>query len=312
MLKTLAVMVLFGSASIAYAQTPTIRICAGSETGNYTFAVNEIAKRVSDTVANVEVIHTNGSLDNLRRLMNNECDFGMAQEDVNDMFILENPAALSTIEEFKSIYDEYVHLLCPVASGWRNVTDLRKAINDGEQVRLIVGPDGGGQAETWRSLRRAHEDYDRIERLPNAIDMTAVSTVKDSDDTCMIWVSGLNSASMQAANLSSINTRDGEPSLQLINVEERAMKRLVNSGGEALYEWQEVERIEANQNRGISGQYDNIIRDGWGSDEIEVPTIGATLIVRTDFKEANPAILNRLVIAIEDASPTIWNRVNPR
>ena len=295
------------SALPAFADTPTkVRMCAGSESGNYTFSGNEIKKRYPG----VEVIITGGSLDNLRRLMNNECDMAFSQSNVADLFVAENPAALSTIEPFKTVYEEYVHVLCPTATGWDSIQDMANA----GQARMIVGPDGGGSGETWRSLRQANDKYGKIERLADKIDVTAASTVKDSTNTCMLWVSGLNSPDMQAANLISTNTRDHKPALRLIDVDDDAMENLLGSDGRPLYQWKDITRVEpvkGKNGKPTGGLYNNLIKDGWGDDTVHVPIVEANLMIRSDFKAAAAPMLSRLVLAIEDASPTIWNRVNP-
>lgn len=297
-------------ATTAWADAPTkLRICAGSPTGNYTFAAKEIQKRLGNAFAEVEIVTTGGSLDNMRRLTAGECDMAFAQSDVADLFVLENPASLSTIEPFKIIYQEYVHLLCPTASGWDGISDL------GAGSKIVVGPDGGGSAETWRSLRRANDEkYAKIERLADPVNVTSASTVKDSANTCMMWVSGLNSADMQAVNLISVNTRDRKPALRLVDIDDDAMGDILGSDGKPLYRWAEITRVEPKTDKkGLpqGGVYANLIPGGWFGGSVSVPVVDAKLMVRSDFKAAAASVLPRVTLAIEDASPTIWNRVNP-
>lgn len=305
-IAALSITVAALSATTALADAPTkLRLCAGSASGNYTFAANEIAKRLGNAFAEVQVITTGGSLDNMRKLAAGQCDMAFAQSDVADLFVLENPASLSTIESFKTIYQEYVQLLCPTATGWDSIEDLAAG------SKIIVGPDGGGSAETWRSLRRANDaQYAKIERLADKVDVTAASTVKDSSSTCMLWVSGLNSADMQAANLISVNTRDHKPALRLVDIDDDKMEDILGSDGKPLYRWAEITRVEPSKEN-KSGVYANLIPDGWGDDTVSVPVVDAKLMIRSDFKAAAAGSLSRVVLAIEDASPTIWNRVNP-
>ena len=286
----------------ASAADQVLRVCAGSPTGNYTFAANEISKRLNGVFTDVEIIETGGSLDNLRRLMAGDCDMGIVQSDVNDLFRMENPKALGELDKFANLYTEYVHVLCPVNSDWDSISDVGN--NNG---KLIVGPDGGGSAETWRALRTANTAYDKSERIPDSVGIEAARKVKDSNDTCMLWVSGLNSPDMQAANLMSVNTRDREPALRLIDVDDSDFKEIKGSDGAPMYHFEKIIRRDPGQKPGV---YNNLIDDGWGEDSVEVPTVDALLIARKDFKMSN-SVSSRLVIAIEDASPTIWNRTNP-
>jgi len=280
-------------------------IGTGGKTGNYYFAGNEITKRLGkDFVADGKLIQTGGSLDNLRKLMAGEVDVAFVQSDVYQQFALENPSSLTALVPYKVMYDEYVHLICPVAANWSRVTHVGKA----KDSKIIVGPNGGGTAETWRILRSADTGlYDHVERLPDAPDIEALSQVKDSTNTCMLWVSGLNSADMRAANMLSVNTKDHKPALTLIDVDDRDMKNLKGQNGKPMYEMQTINWAAPSGESG--GQYSNLMQ----SSSVNVPTVHALLVMRVDYRDALKAAgtSGRLVQAIEDALPTIWGRVNP-
>ena len=280
-------------------------IGTGGKTGNYYFAGNEITKRLGkDFVADGKLIQTGGSLDNLRKLMAGEVDVAFVQSDVYQQFALENPSSLTALVPYKVMYDEYVHLICPVAANWSRVTHVGKA----KDSKIIVGPNGGGTAETWRILRSADTGlYDHVERLPDAPDIEALSQVKDSTNTCMLWVSGLNSADMRAANMLSVNTNDHKPALTLIDVDDRDMKNLKGQNGKPMYEMQTINWAAPSGESG--GQYSNLMQ----SSSVNVPTVHALLVMRVDYRDALKAAgkSGRLVQAIEDALPTIWGRVNP-
>jgi TRAP-type uncharacterized transport system substrate-binding protein len=211
---------------------------------------------------------------------------------------------LTALVPYKVMYDEYVHLICPVAANWSRVTHVGKA----KDSKIIVGPNGGGTAETWRILRSADTSlYDHVERLPDAPDIEALSQVKDSTNTCMLWVSGLNSADMRAANMLSVNTKDHKPALTLIDVDDRDMKNLKGQNGKPMYEMQTINWAAPSGESG--GQYSNLMQ----SSSVNVPTVHALLVMRVDYRDALKAAgkSGRLVQAIEDALPTIWGRVNP-
>jgi hypothetical protein len=299
---------LFAGAALAN-DTTTLRICAGSEAGNYTFAAREIERRVKPAFQRIEVQFTAGSVDNLRRLMEGTCDVGFAQSDVVDLFRADNSTAAARLNMFKNVYSEYVHLMCPVASGWSRVVDIGRS----GKARIIVGPDGSGPAMTWRALRQADDKlYGAVERLPDPVNRVAVSKVKDSRDTCLLWVSGLNSEDMQAANRTSVNTRDGKPAMALIDVDDRDFRAIKGFNGEPLYRFEKVERRQPRA--GQSGLYENLIHGGWfSSASVTMPVVDALLIIRRDYEAAistskGPALIQ----AIEDSMPTIWAKVNPK
>jgi TRAP-type uncharacterized transport system substrate-binding protein len=286
-----------------------LRVCTGSKTGNYYFAGEEIAKRLTATFKQVVLIPTGGSLDNARRLMANECDMAFVQSDVYQMFRTERPAALQALDTYKTIYTEYAQMLCPAKTGWRTIQDVAR--NKG---RIIVGPEGTGTAETWRSLRTANPAlYDPIERIPTTVDVLAASTVKDSDDTCMLWVSGLNSPDMQSANAISPNSRTGKNTLTLIDVADGAFLKIKGANGRPLYRFEEFTRREA-RNQNDPGMYTNLIQ-GWGlfgsNYTVTVPAVDAVLVSRTDYKAVIGPKSGRIVLALEDAMATIQKRINP-
>jgi TRAP-type uncharacterized transport system substrate-binding protein len=321
-LVALVATVLGFSGAASAQQAPTanpdrLRICAGSEAGNYTFAAREIAQRLGTGNSSafrqgVEVIFTNGSLDNLRRLQNGECDVGFSQSDVASRFLAENAAAMNSIRQFTSLYREFVHLLCPVSSGWSRIVDIGRAARDGRPARIIVGPEGSGTAESWRAMRQADAAlYDRVERIPESVGRVALATVRDSRDTCMLWISGQNSPDMQAANAMSINNPQRAVRMRLIDFDDRDIRNLRGPNGQPLFEVAQINRVAASGDN--PGRYSNLIERGTlGGGSVNVLAVNALLMIRDDYRRAIGTRGDRLIQAIEDAAPTINARVNPQ
>lgn len=295
-----AVLAVLGTVSVAEAaDKPNLTLCTGGKSGNYFFAGEQIGNRVNNAF-NVKIETTAGSLDNLRRLSQKECDMAFVQSDVYDLYQMENPTSVNTLQSVKAVYDEYVHVLCPVKANIGRITEVGK-----KNMKMYVGADGGGTAETWRALRRADEKlYGKLERLTDA-GVVAANAVKDSADSCMVWVSGLNSGDMQAANIMSANTRDRKPALTLISVDDRDFKDIKNSRGQPMYRFETIERKAPRGDK--PGLYNNIMQ----SSNVTVPVVSALLVTRKDYYKEITAQMPRLILAIEDASPTIWNKVNP-
>lgn len=298
----IAAAALFFSSS-AFAEGIPLRICTGSPSGNYHFAATEVTNRLPPKMFNVTLINTDGSLDNLRRIMKNECDIAITQSDVNDLFTMENPAAMTTIQTYATLYQEYVHVLCPAVSGWKSIKDFRNG-----NGRMIVGPNGGGSAETWRALTNASENYKKTERLPDAIGIESARVVKDSKDTCMLWVSGLNSPDMSAANRMSVNTRDRKPALALIDVSDSDFKDVKNSSGKPMYQFADIAPVTPKDN--VKGMYENLLFYGTFSKSVTVPTVDAQMVIRTDYKTTLGRQSGPIIQALEDAYPSISARVN--
>ena len=289
----------------------------GGTQGNYYWAGGEILKRTGDLFHSSKLAVTKGSLENLRggtvppSATSGRFDLFFTQSDVGNQFVLENPGAGDAIELLRIVYTEYVHILCPTKSGWKTLSDIANAKGT---RKMIVGPDGSGTAETWRIMRQADgKKYDGIERNPEPADYSSAHTVADSNDTCMLWVSGLNSAGMVSANALSVKTPDGKPSLQLVSIDDPKMLAIKGFDGLPLYKKVSISPISAGN--GKVALYDHIIAGGGGwfaGTSVDLLAVPAYLMVRKDFKAAlGRERLARLLDAIDDAQPTIWAKVNP-
>src|SRR4051812_23829970 len=76
-------LVAIGNKAHAWSPT-TVKLCTGKTTGNYYKAGTLVKQQLSS----VEIIATNGSMDNLQRLARGECDAAIAQSDA--VFVYEN------------------------------------------------------------------------------------------------------------------------------------------------------------------------------------------------------------------------------
>ena len=89
------------------------------------------------------------------------------------------------------------------------------------------------------------------QRIPEPINLVAVNRVKDSRDTCMLWVSGLNSNDIRGANAMSANTPDRRRSMRLVAVDDRVLRNVRGSDGRPMYRFEPI--------RARFGSYDNLI-----------------------------------------------------
>lgn len=281
-----------------------LRFCAGTRTGNYTFAAERIAERARSDALEMQVVTTNGAADNLRRLRAGECDLGLSQSDVFDLSGAEEPESVLGIVPFKRVYTEYVHVLCPIASGLTGTAQF------GPGTRLITGAEGSGTSETWRAFRAAVPRLDGVQRIPDPVNLVAVSRVKDSRDTCMLWVSGLNSSDIQGANAMSANTPDRRRTMRLISVNEGALRAARGSDGRPMYRFEPI--------RARFGSYDSLIDPARAPESravrpgsVTVPVVDAVLFARSEALDALPGRGSELVQAVEEAGPAIWARVSP-
>lgn len=286
-----------------------VPVCAGSATGNYTTSVNEIAAWTKNTPLKLDIMTTAGSLDNANKLEQGDCVIGPIQSDVFDNYQMENPASQAELTTITPLYTEVTHLLCPVEADIESIDDLPG------KASVIVGPEGSGGAETWRSWAKADKNLAKVPRLPNPVGAASLLKVKgtktsDGKFICMLWVSGLNSADMVSANTTSINTENGSPALRLVNIDSSVLKGIKNSRGESMYKTVRVERVEPSKSS--RGLYFNLIPSGWTSDSVDVLSVDALLVGRTDWVSDpnNDSLMNILAKATENALPNIWTTVS--
>jgi len=269
--------------------TEAVRWCTGHMTGNYHWSADQIKAQIGAEIP-IELVQTTGSLMNLQRLMTDNCDIAFAQQDVVDQYGLANPLSHNSLAVVKVVYEEYVQILCPAISGWKSLSDLANASG---RRRLIIGKDGSGIGETWRMMRILNTKYDAIERVYQTTDARAINAVMHSKDTCMMWVSGLNSSDMITAN--NLSMKNGKPTLQLLTIDDDAVFQIKGSNGKPLYRAEVVG----------SGVYSHLVN----GKSVRMAVIEADLVVRRDA--ISRPRLDRIIRAIVDLQPVIWARVNP-
>lgn len=284
-------------------------ICTGGKTGNYQKAGEVLAKQFGKPV---RFVNTNGSLDNLNLVAKGTCDAGFAQADVYDMWRTESSDA-NNVTPVQDLYTEYTHILCPAKSGIENMDDLAKA-----KATLIIGPNGSGTAETWRSLRQVDEKKygnANIDVSTDPVDAGSIQAVKASNGkprpVCMLWISGLNSTAMQNANGRSWDAATSSPTMQLISVNDKRMRNLPGREGPR-YTVQEVTPQKGSA--GKPGFYDKLINNGgiFSGSSVDVLAVKAGFFLNTAYKTTmNRDQYNQLLTAVDDASGGLRKDMSP-
>lgn len=309
--RSLLALPILAAPSIAFGQaaaTPKVRFAAGVGGGNYTAAAREIAQHLGSSIfpGGVEIftsetpVSTNGSLANLRLLAGDQADIAFAQSDVLGAFLAENPEVSDRITVVDGgLYKEYIHLLVPRATGWTRINHLGK---EAPASGIIVGPDGTGTAETWRILRKADPKlYDNVRRVPTAPSREALGQVAAPDSkTGMLWISGLNAPLMRQANTLSVAADPKKPSLALADFNDGDMIGLVGGDKKKLYSRETIRRTDQ--------LYPNLM----ASSSLDVLAVQAVLLMSSRFRQSlRQAQVDRFLQAVDDAGPTIRNRVQP-
>src|SRR5262245_56528895 len=92
----------------AQADTAKFRLCTGNAKLNYYAAGQHLKRHASG----VEVIESKGSIDNLDKVVNGECDGAFVQADALLVYSQRNAKAISALQRAGVLYQEQANLLC--------------------------------------------------------------------------------------------------------------------------------------------------------------------------------------------------------
>jgi TRAP-type uncharacterized transport system substrate-binding protein len=271
---------------------PEFRLCTGGEAGNY-FRAGHILKSKATSVR-VDVIATQGSLDNLDRVVRGDCDGAYVQSDSLLVFSQRNAQALSSIERAGVLYQEQAHLLCN-----RNakISDVR-SLTRGHTV--AVGPDGSGARTTWDAFVLANRQRYGHVNTDTRSGVRAISAVADGSQVqCMLWIGAMGSSLMK---------NDAQQQGDRIVLVETADKDMVRDAkdnrGKAVYSYGEIP----------SGVYPRMQPSGalWGTKALDTTQVDALFVTNVNWINANERAYDALLRAFGAAKPDIVNLVTPR
>lgn len=280
------------AASSAMAQSKEFRLCTGSETGNY-FKAGHMVKKVSSSVK-VNVVPTQGSLDNLARITRGECDGAFVQSDALLVYSNTNAAAISSIERAGVLYEEHAHLLCNRKSGVDRVTDLTN------KHTVAVGPDGSGARTTWDAFVLADAKRYKPVRIDARSGPRAFAAVADGTDvTCTLWVGALGAATMKG----DASARGDQ--LVLAATDDWDMGKVAkDQKGQPVYGYSEIP----------AGTYPKIQPGGtlYGTKPVKTITVSALFVSNVNWINQNESDYDRVLRAFSSAQPAIKDMITPK
>lgn len=262
------IFLVLASCTTAPAHAADINLCTGGDNGRYFQTGKEIGSQLKGLV-NVNVIATNGSLDNLRKLSVGECDAAIVQSDAYGFYTATNPVAKLDIERVAPLYDEYANLVCNREAGVNNVTDLLR-----DNRRVLIGPNGSGTAITWQTWAKQQPDYAKVGTDPIGGTRAITKTVDATEAQCFLFVSGLGAGSMMEAN------ELGAGALKLVSVDDGAFDDVLDPKGKRVYEFKDIP----------GGTYPDLQNHGMfgGQANVRSLAISAVLVANTSWIDANP------------------------
>lgn len=161
---TLLTCVLATAASAA--EPETFRLCTGTPGKTY-HAVGEtlqtLTERMSAGQLALELVSTQGSIDNLTRIVEGECDGAIVQGDAVQFFTSNvRPEAKGRFRLQTPLYQELSFLLCSRESGIKEIDDLLSTKN----ASVAAGAMGSGSLATWLTFRSIKPAYAKVPVIP--------------------------------------------------------------------------------------------------------------------------------------------------
>ncbi len=261
---------------------PTLRLATGQEGGMY-FEFGKLLKKSANDL-DVEVITTEGSLQNIDLLKNGKVDAALVQSDV----LTKMPQKET---EQTVLYEEAIQLIANRSSGIKSVKDINAKKN-----YLYVGPKGSGTAATWQGLCEQDAAYAKIP-VRYADYKTALARVASDPKALMLFVGGLNSPLLKAAEKYSEKTGR----LRLAEVDDWDFNDKTDQHGNSIYTFITIGKKT----------YPYLQKGIIFSGKVETLAVKAVLAVSTDWVKKNgPHVLDSLTIAVKEVQPVMLKLVH--
>jgi hypothetical protein len=263
---------------------PSLNLCTASPTGKYYENAGKLRDSLKGKVS-VEPIATNGSEDNLRRMVDGSCDAAFVQADASLYFAKTNPGAALNIETVTPIQREYAHLVCNTDAGVDAIKDLY-----GTKKTVIIGKPGSGSAITWYGFGTAEKRYQPIPTSDQDGDL-ALTRLNTNRSQCMLFVAGLKSGTMMKIN------DLGKGRLKLVKLNDGDLDSAKDSQGKPLYRYDDVP----------GGTYPNLQTSGIFSKSTKTLTLDSILVVNASWIEKNGGAYGDLSTAAIRLSQQLGN-----
>lgn len=285
---------LFFLVAMAKAQTPSkeFRLCTGGSAGNY-FRAGHLVKKTSTSIR-VDVVETQGSMDNLDKMLEGKCDGAFVQSDALMVYSARNAHAVSSLERAGVLYQEHAHLLCNRNAGFDRVVDLKSTHT------VAVGPDGSGARTTWEAFVLADKKLYAPVKIDTRSGVRALSAVADGSAVqCALWIGALGSSYMK-----NDASQHGDR-IVLIGTDDRDMTRNAKDArGQAVYTYGEIP----------SGTYPRIQPSGslYGTKPVQTIKLDALFVTNVAWINQNEKFYDSVLRAFTAAKPAITELVTPK
>jgi TRAP transporter TAXI family solute receptor len=161
-----------------------LRLAGGERGGLYLAFAELLAKQVKDRDPDlgIDVVSTEGSVDNLARLRSGDVDMGLALADVAERDRAAGPVGTAP-QAVARVYENYLQVIVRDAAAVHQLTDLRG-------LRVSIGPGGSGAAATSEVLFEAAGLRGGVDTLRYRLGDGLAGLVDDGVDA-LVWSGGV-------------------------------------------------------------------------------------------------------------------------
>lgn len=281
---SLALAGILAATAVAQAAPSGLNLCTASESGKYYENAGKLHGMLKGKLS-IEPVVTNGSEDNLRRMVDGSCDAAFVQADASLYFAKTNPGAALNIETVTPIQKEYAHLVCNLDADVDAIKDLY-----GTKKLVIIGKPGSGSAITWYGFGTAEKRYQPIPTTDVDGDL-ALTRLSTNRAQCMLFVAGLRSGTM--AKINDL----GKGRLKLVKLNDGDLDSAKDAQGKPLYRYDDIP----------GGTYPNLQTSGMFSKATKTLTLDSILVVNSSWIEKNSAAYGDLSTAAIRLSQQLGN-----
>ncbi len=255
----------------------TVKLCTGAPGKTYYAVGKKIAAGVSEMAAGqlaVEVIATEGSIDNLTKMLQGDCEAAIVQGDAVAFFtthIRQN--AKEQFRMLAPLYQELSLLICSRQSGIGEIDALPKL----KGATVAAGPMGSGSLATWLTFQTIQPKYKAVKVLAENGAAGALTVVR-GEAHCLFEVIAPQSDFLEALNAN----KQLSGALMFAEVDDGFDGYKVD--GQRIYT-----RVEFDDE-----QYQNI--STWGDPELIAVT--AYLVVNNDWAQRHSAAMSTLSMSV--------------
>ena len=160
-----------------------LRLAAGDPGGLYLAFAQLLAEQIRHRYpgVGVDVVPTEGSVENLALLRSGEVDMGLTLADAAERDRMTRPTTAPVA--LARVYENYLQVIVRNSAGIHQVSDL-------EGRRVSIGPEGSGTASTSRALLEAAGLTGRVEPLHYRL-KDALARLADDQIDALAWSGGV-------------------------------------------------------------------------------------------------------------------------